>query len=151
MDISNFDVSVVYVREDGSYVINKGMYHVPNMGEWVDLWQQVSDYVAANPDVVQEEPDSSTIEPTAEEIANQLLTATTFELIKHTYPYTTEQYKVLVEGNMYEEFDENKEYPEGWIVLYEGNLYKLSTSSSVSLSFGTIQVGNYTLTLVCTL
>lgn len=151
MDISNFDVSVIYTRSDGSYVINKGTYHVPNMGEWADLWQQVRDYAKAHPEIVQEEPAYTTTEPTAEDTAKQLLTTTTFELTKHTYPYTAEQYKTLVDGGMYAEFNEETDYPDGWIVLYEGNLYKLSASTVAALSTGTLQLGKYTLTLVCIL
>ena len=54
-DINNFDVSVVYRRKDGSFVVNNGMYHVPNEGEWADLYSQICDYVNNNPEVVREE------------------------------------------------------------------------------------------------
>lgn len=50
------DFSVVYEREDGSYVIDGGMYHVPNEGEFADLWDEVHRHVTEHPEVVQEEP-----------------------------------------------------------------------------------------------
>ena len=39
---------------DGSYVIQRDgyPYHVPNEGEWAELWEQVHEYALANPDKV---------------------------------------------------------------------------------------------------
>jgi biopolymer transport protein ExbD len=51
-----FDLSLIYTRPDGSYVINKGMYHVPNEGEWAELWAQVGAYAKEHPEVVMPEP-----------------------------------------------------------------------------------------------
>lgn len=64
MDISNFDLSLIYKRSDGSYVVNQGLYHVPNEGEWADLWKQVDEYVAQHPNCIKPEP-------TFEELAAQ--------------------------------------------------------------------------------
>ena len=50
------DFSVVYEREDGSYVIDGGLYHVPNEGEFADLWDEVHRHVTEHPEVVQSEP-----------------------------------------------------------------------------------------------
>lgn len=61
----------IIVREDGSYVINNGMYHVPNEGEYADLWVQVDEYAKANPDKVTKEVEPEVEperEPTQEEI-----------------------------------------------------------------------------------
>lgn len=65
-NINDFDVSVIYTRQDGSYVVNQGMYHVPNEGEWESLWAQVNAYAAEHPDVVR--PDPAFEEPTEEEL-----------------------------------------------------------------------------------
>lgn len=65
-----FDMSKIYVRSDGSYVINQGHYHVPNEGEWADLWAQVDAYAKEHPEVVQAEPTPP--EPTPEEQAAAL-------------------------------------------------------------------------------
>lgn len=56
MDIKNFDLSTIYTRADGSYVINRGLYHVPHEGEWSALWVEVDAYAKAHPEVVQAEP-----------------------------------------------------------------------------------------------
>lgn len=56
-DIKNFDLSVIYTREDGSFVVNQGMYHVPNEGEWTELYTQVEQYAVEHPEVVMPEPE----------------------------------------------------------------------------------------------
>ena len=56
MDIKNFDLSTIYTRPDGYYVINQGLYHVPHGGEWSALWNEVDSYAKAHPEVVQTEP-----------------------------------------------------------------------------------------------
>ena len=65
------DFGNIIVREDGSYVINEGMYHVPNEGEFVELWAQVDAYAKANLDKVTQEiepePEPEHV-PTQEEI-----------------------------------------------------------------------------------
>ena len=62
------DFGNIIVREDGSYVINEGMYHVPNEGEYSELWAQVDEYAKANPDKVTQEVVEPEHEPTQEEI-----------------------------------------------------------------------------------
>ena len=68
----NFDLSVIYTRPDGSYVINQGLYHVPNEGDYVELWEQVDAYAKEHPEVVQEEPPEPEYVPTQEEIEAQV-------------------------------------------------------------------------------
>lgn len=70
-DINNFDVSVIYTRADGSYVINQGTYHVPDLGEWKELYKQVHQYAQEHPEVVQPEPPYEEPELTPEEKLNQ--------------------------------------------------------------------------------
>ena len=67
-----WDVSVVYVRPDSSYVVKRvdvvlgdGFYHVPNDGEWTDMHNVLADYVKRHPEVVQDE---SAQTPTLEEL-----------------------------------------------------------------------------------
>jgi len=69
--LENFDLSTVYKRPDGSYVINRGLYHVPNEGDWADLWAEVNTYAKEHPEVVQPEPTPP--EPTFEEIKTAAL------------------------------------------------------------------------------
>ena len=56
MNINDFDVSVIYTRDDGSFVINQGLYHVPNEGEWIDLYNEVKEYADLHPENVYPEP-----------------------------------------------------------------------------------------------
>ena len=71
----NFDLSIIYTRPDGSYVINQGLYHVPNEGDYAELWGQVDAYAKEHPEVVQEEPQEPEYEPTPEEIQKKMTDA----------------------------------------------------------------------------
>lgn len=71
MNISNFDISVIYTRPDGSYVIDNGMYHVPNEGEYTDLWAQVHAYAQEHPEVVTSELSEPELTPEEQEVALQ--------------------------------------------------------------------------------
>lgn len=71
MDISELDLSIIYTRDDGSYVVNQDMYHIPSEGEWIELWEQVDAYAKAHPEVVFPEPMEPEPEPTPEEIIEQ--------------------------------------------------------------------------------
>jgi len=60
----------ITARLDGSYVIiNKGHpYHVPDAGEWAELWAEVHAYAQAHPGQVQQElPPPPPPEPSSEE------------------------------------------------------------------------------------
>ena len=75
MTINDFDLSVIYNREDGSYVLkllhDDGLYHCPNEGDWVSLWSEVDAYVAKHPSVLQPEPKPEQHEETPEEIIDR--------------------------------------------------------------------------------
>lgn len=67
-----WDVSFVYVRPDSSYVVKRvdavwgdGLYHVPNEGEWAEMYSVLVDYVKQHPEVVQDEPANT---PTLDEL-----------------------------------------------------------------------------------
>lgn len=62
------DFGIVYVRADGSYLVNNGTYHVPNNGEFAALWADVNLYAQTNPGKVLPEPEPEPEpEPTLEE------------------------------------------------------------------------------------
>lgn len=67
------DFGNIIVRDDGSYVINDGMYHVPNEGAFADMWAQVHEYALANPDKVTQEVIEIEPEPTLEQLKEQKL------------------------------------------------------------------------------
>ncbi len=73
----------IIVREDGSYVINGGMYHVPNEGKFADMWAQVHEYALANPDNVTQEIEEPEPELTQEEINAQIQARLTNVVQKH--------------------------------------------------------------------
>lgn len=67
-----WDVSVVYIRPDSSYVVKRidvvwgdGLYHVPNEGEWAEMYGVLADYVKQHPEIVQDEPTNT---PTLDEL-----------------------------------------------------------------------------------
>lgn len=68
MNISEFDLSIIYLRSDGSYLLNQNTYHVPNEGEWAELWKQVDAYAKEHPNVVFPEPVEESPELTPEQI-----------------------------------------------------------------------------------
>ena len=68
MTLQDFDYSIIYTRPDGSYIINRGLYHVPNEGEWTELWAEIDAYAKEHPDIVQPEPQPEPHQDTAEEI-----------------------------------------------------------------------------------
>ena len=68
LDIKNFDVSSILVRPDGSYVINNGLYHVPNEGEWVELYNQVKEYTELHPELIKDDPAFTPLSETNKEI-----------------------------------------------------------------------------------
>ena len=71
MEFKDLDLSIIYTRDDGSYVVNNGLYHVPNEGRWSDMWEQVKKYAEDHSEVVRPEPTEP--EPTAEDLAVQEL------------------------------------------------------------------------------
>ena len=71
--LTGIDTSKIIFRvEDGSYVVTKNdlPFHVPNEGEYAELFAQVDEYANAHPDVVTKE---YPYEPTEAELAAQAL------------------------------------------------------------------------------
>ena len=54
--MNNHDLSVIYIRDDGTYVIDNGMFSVPP--DWTELWGQVDAYAKEHPEAVEPEPKS---------------------------------------------------------------------------------------------
>lgn len=57
----------IIVRDDGSYVINNGMYHVPNSGRYAEKWAIVDAYAKEHPEVLVYEHEEKDPEPTQAE------------------------------------------------------------------------------------
>lgn len=104
MNIRNFDTTIIYTRPDGSYIVNKGLYHVPNEGEWADLWEQVDAYAKEHPEVVKPEPGEP--EPTFDEVKATALShidAATSSAILAGFEYTIDNEKLHFS---YDSFDQ---------------------------------------------
>lgn len=92
----------IIVREDGSYVINNGMYHVPNEGEFADLWGKVDEYAKANPDKLTKEVEPEVeLEPelTQEEIEAQALAQAKAERANAVRKITVEVDGLIFDGD----------------------------------------------------
>ena len=84
----------IYQRADGSYIIHMPHpYHVPNEGEWAELWAAVTAYLDENgitpePEPLPPPPPPPTQEELAEQIRaqrNQLLAASDYIMVSD-YP-----------------------------------------------------------------
>ena len=58
----------IIVRDDGSYVVNNGMYHVPNSGRYAEKWAIVDAYAKEHPEVLVYEHEEKDPEPTQAEL-----------------------------------------------------------------------------------
>lgn len=61
-----WDISIIYLRPDGSYLIKRidtiwgdGLYHVPNLGDWGEMYSVLSDYAKQHPEAIRDEPVSA--------------------------------------------------------------------------------------------
>ena len=66
------DFGKIIEREDGSYVIRGGTFHVPNKGRYAAKWQLVHEYALANPSMVEREVVPLDPEPSDSEIQAEL-------------------------------------------------------------------------------
>ena len=67
-----WDVSTVFIRPDGSYLIRRldivcgdALYHVPNEGKWKGMFDVLTDYVSEHPETLRDIPVHT---PTLEEL-----------------------------------------------------------------------------------
>ena len=105
MDVMKFDLSEIIERKDGSYVINRGLFHVPNEGEWADLWTQVDAYAKDHPRNVKPEPSPEELAAlefeklTPEEKKAVLLTAAKAERARAVAALTVEVDGMVFDGD----------------------------------------------------
>lgn len=96
----------IIVREDGSYVINNGMYHVPNEGGFKDLWEEVRAYALANPDKVS--PEVEEPEPTPPELTEEEKEALALEKAKAERAKAVSEIVVEVDGMRFDGDEESQ-------------------------------------------
>lgn len=155
MNTSKLDLSVVYVRSDGSYVINKGTYHVPATDNYAELHQKITEYIASNPDCVGTEPEyiasSHTVEKYLQEKADKAIQAALNSWAIKEFTFSDENYSLFAQTGLIPSFDAEATYESGDLVVYENNVYRISLVDTYSKdSDQTIVLGNYVLIFVAT-
>lgn len=130
-----FDISTVYYREDGSFVItllhpNFGSlpYHVPNEGEYKDKWAELNEWRKDHEDHFQPEPEPEPTpvpEPTIEEQATTILANSLRTMAAQTQSFSTAQFSVLAQAGVFEEWEAGKTYQAGYRLAHEGIVYEV--------------------------
>ena len=94
------DYGIIYYRkEDNSYIIKNGTYHVPNYGEYVSLYEDVKQYALNNPDKVLDEPEQVAPKLTDEEISAQKLSQAKVERAEAVSKITVEVDGMVFDGD----------------------------------------------------
>lgn len=127
-----FDISTVYYREDGSYVITllhpsfgALPYHVPNEGEYADKWAELTEWRKTNEDRFVPEHPYEPVTPTIKEQADSILKASMRTMAAQTQPFTTAQFSVLAKAGVFEEWAAGKTYQAGYRLAHEGIVYEV--------------------------
>ena len=127
-----FDISTVYYREDGSFVItllhsNFGSlpYHVPNEGEYKDKWAELAEWRKTNEERFVPEPPYEPVTPTIEEQADSILKASMRTMAAQTQSFTTAQFSVLAQAGVFENWAPGKTYQAGYRLAHEGIVYEI--------------------------
>ena len=130
-----FDISTVYYREDGSYVITllhpsfgALPYHVPNEGEYADKWAELNEWRKDHEENFQPEPEPEPTpvpEPTIEEQADSILKASMRTMAAQTAAFTPAQYSVLAQAHVFENWEAGKTYQAGYRLAHEGIVYEI--------------------------
>ena len=123
-------------RVDGSFVITKdGMpYHVPNKGDFSELWARVDVYAKAHPDEVSEEPEE--YQPTAEEIAQTeystalsesaaILTARSFRQLAQAEEFTPAEFATFAKAGLFPVWTPGAAYVAGNRIVHETVVYEV--------------------------
>ena len=130
-----FDISTVYYRADGSFVItllhpNFGAlpYHVPNEGEYKDKWAELNKWRKTNEERFVPEPPTGPTpvpEPTIEEQADSILRASMRTMAAQTQPFSAAQFSVLAKAGVFEEWAADTFYAAGHRLVCEGIVYEV--------------------------
>ena len=130
----DFDISTVYTREDGSFVITilhpigRLPYHVPNEGEYASTWQELTEWRKDHEDHFQPEPEPEPVpvpEPTIEEQATTILANSLRTMAAQTQSFTTAQFLVLAQAGVFEQWEAGKTYQAGYRLAHEGIVYEV--------------------------
>lgn len=134
MDISKFNLDTIYTREDGSYVINNGLYHVPNEGQYAELWAIVDAEAKAHPEKVQSEPSykPEPYVPTPEEQAQQtraeaqnIVLTKMMSAAVQTMSLSAEETMTVAHAGFFPTWEADTLYTAGTRLYYEGTVYNV--------------------------
>ena len=127
-----FDISTVYYRADGSYVItllhpNFGNlpYHVPNEGEYKDKWAELTEWRKTNEERFVPEPPTEFATPTIAQQADSILRTSMRTMAAQTQPFSATQFSVLAQAGVFEQWEAGKTYQAGYRLAHEGIVYEI--------------------------
>lgn len=130
-----FDISTVYYREDGSFVITllhpsfgSLPYHVPNEGEYAAKWAELTEWRKTNEERFQPEPEPEPTpvpEPTVEEQATTILANSLRTMAAQTQTFSAAQFSVLAQAGVFENWEAGKTYQAGYRLAHEGIVYEV--------------------------
>lgn len=127
-----FDISTVYYRADGSYVItllhpNLGAlpHHVPNEGEYADKWAELTEWRKTNEERFVPEPPTEPFVPTVKQQADSILRASMRTMAAQTQPFTTAQFSILAQAGVFKEWEAGVFYSAGHRLVCEGIVYEV--------------------------
>ena len=127
-----FDISTVYYRADGSFVIallhpNYGRlpYQVINEGEYADKWAELTEWRKTNEERFVPEPPTEPVTPTIKEQADSILKASLRTMAAQTQTFSAAQFSVLAKAGVFENWAAGKTYQTGYRLAHEGIVYEV--------------------------
>lgn len=128
-----FDISTVYYRPDGSFVItllhpNYGRlpYQVINEGEYADKWAELTEWRKTNEERFVPEPPTEPVTPTIKQQADSILKASMRTMAAQTQSFTTAQFSILAKAGVFEQWEAGKTYQAGYRLAHEGIVYEIT-------------------------
>ena len=120
-------------RLDGSYVVTTSdllSYHVPNEGEWVDMWAEVDAWAQEHPEQVEQE---TTPAPLTEEEQLALASYQAEAIIRahlratalQTATFTVAEYNTLASAHCFEAWQAGTSYMAGQRIEHNGVGYEV--------------------------
>ena len=124
-----FDLTQIIRRQDNSYVVNGGTYHVPDTDEWSELWSEINTYAQEHPDCVADEPP---YEPLPEEIAavkmakaKAIIDAHVRRSTAQTATFSVSEFATLAAAHLFDTWHADTSYSAGQRIEYNGVAYEV--------------------------
>lgn len=124
-----FDLAQIIRRDDGSYVVNKGSYHIPNNENWFDLWSEIDQYASVHPDlVIKDEPfvhPKEVLEAAQKAEAVSILNAYMRTTVLQTGTFSPAEFGVLAAAHMFDSWQAGASYSAGQRIEHNGVVYEV--------------------------